>query len=163
FGAAFLESWQRPDGMIGDPATGGLGGFYKAVWALAAAGRTGPAARLTEWIRRHGFTAAGDFAGEFARGGLEQVYPYPNAWLLGGLLKLQAYDLARPAMRFLALLQDPQSGGFATHRDGPAAGVRQEVMSSAMTGIPALAAGEDAVAAGVYRFLRRVLDAQPER
>jgi hypothetical protein len=35
-------------------------------------------------------------------------------------------------------------------------------MSSSMTGIAALAAGEQTIADGVARFLRRVLDAQPE-
>ena len=161
-GADYLESRQRPDGTIGDVATAGLGGFYKAVWALAAAGRTASAARLAGWLRRHGVTPRGDFAGEFTRGGLELVYPYANAWLAGGLVKLSAHDLVRPAMRFLAALQDPASGGMACAATGPDAGVRQEVMSSAMTGIAALAAGEHALAAGIYRFLRHLLDAQPE-
>jgi len=161
-GADFLGSRQRPDGMVGDVTTAGLGGFYKAAWALAAAGRTDAAARLAGWIRRHGITPEGDFACEFSRGPLEQVYPYPNAWLAAGLHRLGAYDLSRPAMRFLATLQDPESGGIATRVGGPAPNVRQEVMSSAMTGIAALATGDQSIADGVSRFLRRVLDAQPE-
>jgi hypothetical protein len=128
-GADFLESRQRPDGMIGDVETAGLGGFYKAVWALAAAGRAAAAARLAGWIRRHGFTPAGDFVGEFPRGPLDQLYPYPNAWLTAGLQRIAVYDLAGPAMRFLARLQDAESGGIATLRAGPGPGVRQEVLS----------------------------------
>ncbi|MGH2601516.1 MAG: GMC oxidoreductase, partial [Dehalococcoidia bacterium] len=161
-GADFLESRQQRDGMIGDVAASGLGGFYKAAWALCAAGRTDAAARLAGWIRRHGITPEADFAGEFSRGPLEHVYPYPNAWLAAGLHRLGAYDLSRPAMRFLATLQDLESGGMATRTGGPAPNVRQEVMSSAMTGIAALATGDQSIADGVARFLRRVLDAQPE-
>jgi choline dehydrogenase len=161
-GADYLESRQRPDGMIGDVATGGLGGFYKAAWALTAAGRTAAASRLAGWVRRHGFTPEGDFAGEFERGPLAFVYPYANAWLAAGFQRLSAYDLAGPAIRFLAGLQDSESGGIATRRDGPGPRVRQEVMSSAMTGIAALAAGERSLADGVTRFLHRVLGAQPQ-
>lgn len=161
-GADFLESRQGRDGMIGDLAAEGLGGFYKAAWALTAAGRTSAAVRLAGWVRRHGITSEGDVAGEFERGPLDAVYPYANAWLAAGFQRLGAYDLARPAMRFLRSLQDPESGGIATHRDGPGPGVRQEVMSSSMTGIAALAAGEQAIADGVARFLRLVLEAQPE-
>ncbi|MGD9892719.1 MAG: GMC family oxidoreductase N-terminal domain-containing protein, partial [Dehalococcoidia bacterium] len=161
-GADFLESRQGADGMIGDVANEGLGGFYKAAWALTAAGRTDAAARLAGWVRRHGITPEGDFAGAFERGPLVAVYPYANAWLAAGFQRLGAFDLARPALRFLMTLQDPASGGIATDRNGPAHGVRHEVMSSSMTGIAALAAGEQTLADGVARFLRRVLDAQPE-
>ena len=161
-GAHFLESRQGPDSMIGAVEEGGLGSFAKAVWALAAAGRTRAASRLAGWIRRHGFTPEGDFAGAFSRGYLEEFYPYPNAWLIAGLQRLSAYDLTRPAIRFLTALQDPASGGLAVRRGGPGPDVRQEVLSSAMAGIAALASGEQPLADGVYRFLRHVLDAQPE-
>jgi hypothetical protein len=160
-GADYLVSRQRADGMIGDVEQSGLGGFYKAVWALRAAGRTAAAARLAGWVRRHGVTPEGDFAGEFSRGGLDQVYAYPNAWLIGGLHRLGAYDLSLSGMRFLRGLVDPRTGGLATQRGGPGPGVPQEVLSSAMAGLAALTTGDLDTASGVHAFLRRVLDAQP--
>lgn len=168
-GADFLESRQGADGMIGDVATAGMGGFYKAVWALAASGRTAAAARLAGWIHRHGFITEGggeaqfgDFSGDFSRIVFDSLYPYPNAWLIGGLQRLGAYDLATPAMRLLRGLLDPESGGVATRRGGLGRNIREEVMSSAMTGLAALACGDQATARSIRGFLRRILDAQPE-
>lgn len=161
-GAAYLVSRQGADGMIGDVQTGGLGGFYKAVWALSAAGQTDAAARLTAWVRQHGITETGDIGGAFERGPLATVYPYANAWLAAGFQRVGAYDLSRPAMRFLHTLRDEQSGGLRTSVDNRSPEVRQEVMSSAMTGIAALMNGDWGLADGVARFLHTILATQPE-
>ncbi len=161
-GADYLERRQRTDGMIGDEQSGGLGGFYKGMYALTAAGRTRAATRLSAWIRDHAVTPAGDYAGDWQRGGLALVYPYPNAWLTAGLHRTGAYDLSSKGMDFLASMQDPESGGLFSRLDSCDAETRQEVMSSAMAGLAALVCGRTDVAGGVARFLRMILDAQPE-
>ncbi|MHB8574062.1 MAG: GMC family oxidoreductase N-terminal domain-containing protein, partial [Dehalococcoidia bacterium] len=160
-GARFLELRQRPDGAIGDPAAG-MSGFYKGMFALTGAGRTRAAARLAAWLRVNACTASGDYAGDWERGALASVYPYANAWITAGLHRAGEYDLARRGMDFLASLQDPHSGGLSTRAGAPGPETRQEVMSSAMTGIAALICGRMDVAGGVARFLRAILDAQPE-
>ena len=43
-GAQYLLGRQRDDGAVGDPS-GGLGAYYKAPWALAAAGHSAAAPR----------------------------------------------------------------------------------------------------------------------
>lgn len=160
-GADFLERRQREDGAIGDPESGGLGCFYKALLALTLAGRQRAAARLAAWLRGNAATPTGDFAGGWARGVLENVYPYGNAWLVAGLQAAGAYDLARRGIDFLATLQDPESGGFRDRPDLPPERVRQTVMPSAMAGIAALACGRIEIATGVARFLHTVRLAQP--
>ncbi len=159
-GADYLEFRQRGDGLVGDESAG-LGGFYKATYALAAAGRTRAAGRMVGWLRRHAATPEGDFAGGWERGGLADLYPYGNAWIAAGLWRAGAFDLGGRALDFLASLQDPQSGGLRTRSDREGPDVRQEVMSSAMAGIAALIGGRLELADGVARFLRTILAAQP--
>ncbi|HZQ37829.1 MAG TPA: GMC family oxidoreductase N-terminal domain-containing protein [Dehalococcoidia bacterium] len=159
-GADYLEFRQRADGLVGDESAG-LGGFYKATYALAAAGRSRAAGRMVHWLREHAATPEGDFAGAWHRGGLADVYPYGNAWIAAGLLRAGAFDLCGRALDFLATLQDPRSGGLRTRVDREGPEVRQEVMSSAMAGIAALIGGRLEIADGVARFLRTILAAQP--
>jgi len=164
-GAAFLMRRQRVDGMIGDETAAGLGGFCKGMYAFTAAGQSRAAARLADWLRLHGATSDGDFrdsGGAWTRGALADVYPYANAWLAAGLHRAGAYDLAMASMDFLAGMQDQESGGMYTAVDGRDASTRQEVLSSAMTGLAALVCGRLDVARGVARFLRTILAAQPD-
>ncbi len=161
-GADYLERRQCPDGMIGDERTAGLGGFYKGMYALTSAARTRPANRLVSWIRLHGSLPNGDYAGEWTRGELALVYPYPNAWITAGLHRAGAYDLSIRGIDFLAGLQDPDSGGFCTSVDQRGPETRQEVMSTAMAGLAALTCGRVDLARGVAQFLRLILAAQPE-
>ena len=52
-GAAYLLGRQSDeDGAVGDPS-GGLGSYYKAPWALAAAGQSLAGAKVVNWIREH--------------------------------------------------------------------------------------------------------------
>ena len=161
-GADFLARRQREDGAIGDPATGGLGSFYKATLALALAGRQRAATRLAAWIRNHAAAPDSDFAGEWRRGPLADVYPYGNAWLVAGLQAAGTYDLARRGIDFLATLQDPATGGFRDRPADPPDHCRQTVMPSAMAGIAALACGRRDIADGVARFLHMIRAGQPE-
>ncbi|MBI2912711.1 MAG: hypothetical protein HYY03_02185 [Chloroflexi bacterium] len=166
--ADYLVARQRPDGdphrgLIGEPEWG-LGSYYKALWALAAAGRTGEAARLLAWVRENGFDPeTGDFRGEYPRGaGLEAVYPYPNAWLAIGAQKLGAFHIARRAADFLVTLQDPASGGFRARIDVEPDRAPQDIMSSSQAGLACLFAGRLGNARACGGFLRTLMDAQPQ-
>jgi hypothetical protein len=48
-GAEWLCSRQNADGSIGTPY--GVGGMYKTVWAMVAAGKLTNAARLLDWAK----------------------------------------------------------------------------------------------------------------
>ena len=159
-GAAYLAGRQQDDGVIGDPAKG-LGSYYKAPWALAAAGRAAEGASLVAWIRRHMLSPEGDLRGDFERGeGFAHFYPYPNAWVICAAQKLGQFDVARRGIDFLATLQHAGTGGFRSQLDKPE-GV-QDIMSTSQAGMAALYTGRLDLAEGVARFLRRVSDEQPD-
>ena len=138
--------------------------YYKAVWALACAGRTENAARLLAWVRRHAFDpATGDYRGEYPRGqGLDAVYPYPNAWLTIGAQKLGAFDISRRAADFLVTIQDTNSGGFRARLDVPPEDAPQDVMSTSQAGMACLFTGRLGNARFAAHFLQSVMEAQPE-
>lgn len=159
-GAGYLVGRQRKDGAVGDPSEG-LGSYYKAPWALAAAGRAAEGARLVAWIRRHMLSPEGDLAGDFDRGQqLAFVYPYPNAWVVCGAQKLGQFDLAQRGMDFLATLQDPETGGLRSQLEKPESG--QDVMCASQVGMAALYTGRLEVAQAVGRFLRCIWEEQPD-
>lgn len=161
-GAQYLVGRQREDGMIGDPS-GGLGCYYKAPWALAAAGRAAEGARVVAWIRRNMLSSEGDLRsdGEVDRGQqFDRVYAYPNAWIICGAQKLGQFDVAARGIEFLTMLQHKETGGFRTQLDEPES--TQDVMSACQAGTASLYTGRIEVARGVGRFLKRVWDEQPE-
>lgn len=159
-GADFLLGRQREDGAVGDP-TGGLGSYYKAPWALAAAGRTGAGAKAVGWIRNHMLASDGDIDGEPGRGpNFERTYAYPNAWIICGAQKLGQFDVATKGADFLITLQHPETGGFRTQIEKPES--PQDVMSACQAGNAALYTGHVDVARRVAGFLGKVWEAQPD-
>ena len=169
--ADYLVARQSPDGLIGQPEWG-LGSYYKAAWALTAAGRTQNAARLLAWIRHNSFDPqTGDFRpkvdpsgqGQYPRGqALDAVYPYPNAWLTIGAHKLGAFDISRKAADFLITLHDPASGGFRARIDVEPEKAPQDLMCASQAGLACLFTGRLGIARAAGGFLRRLMDAQPQ-
>ena len=160
-GAAFLLGRQRDeDGSIGDP-TGGLGSYYKAPWALAAAGQSLAGAKVVSWIREHMLASNGDIDGEPGRGpNFARAYAYPNAWIICGAQKLGQFDVAHKGAEFLMKLQHPETGGFQTQLEKPDSA--QDVMSACQAGNAAIYTGHLDVARGVARFLATVWEDQPD-
>ncbi len=150
-GARFLLGRQREDGAVGDP-TGGLGSYYKAPWALAAAGRTSAGAKVVCSIRSQMLAADADIDGEPGRGpNFERTYAYPNAWIICGAQKLGQFDVAAKGADFLMTLQHPETGGFRTQIEKPES--PQDVMSACQAGNAALYTGHIDVARRVAGFL----------
>jgi len=158
-GIAYLLKQQRADGAIGNPETEGLGPYYKALWALAAAGRPADANRLASWIAANVLDADGDFSGPLRGDAHNYSYPYPNAWIICGAQKLGRFDITRRGMEFLFLLQHAEDGGFRVQRDREDA--PQDLLCSAQAGNACLLTGHLAQAKNVGRFLRTVWEAQP--
>jgi hypothetical protein len=159
-GVAYVLEQQRADGAIGNPEADGLMPYYKALWALAAAGRTDEGNRLATWIDRNVLSGEGDFAGEL-RGALHNYsYPYPNGWIICGAQKLGRFDITQRAMAFLPRLQHVGTGGFRMQLDKEDA--PQDLLCSSQAGNACLFTGHLAEAKEVGRFLRTVWEAQPD-
>jgi hypothetical protein len=158
-GVAYLLKHQRADGAIGNPENEGLAPYYKAVWALAAAGRTEEANRLVSWITANVQDEAGDFSGDLRGSGHNYSYPYPNGWIICGAQKLGRFDLTHDGMDFLLTLQNNEEGGFRMQRDK--ADSPMDLLCSSQAGNACLFTGHLAEAKNVGRFLRSVWDAQP--
>ncbi len=158
-----IEHLMRPvreDGAIGSPEREGLGPYYKALWALAAAGKVEAGNRLASWIAKNVMTVEGDFAGPLRGLDHDYSYSYPNAWIICGAQKLGRFDIASRGMEFLLLLQHPEDGGFRTQRDKEEA--PQDVLCSSQSGNACLFSGRVHEARNVGGFLRMVWDAQPD-
>ncbi|MDP9235809.1 MAG: hypothetical protein M3P30_00170 [Chloroflexota bacterium] len=158
-GVAYLLKQQRTDGALGSPESEGLAPYYKALWALAATGRSEEGNHLASWIARHVLAEGGDFAGDLRGDAHNHSYPYPNAWIIVGAQKLGRFDITRPAMEFLLGLQDAATGGFRMQRDKVDA--PQDLLCSSQAGNACLFTGHIAQAKDVGRFLRTVWEAQP--
>lgn len=158
-GVAYIIQQQRSDGAIGKPEAEGLAPYYKALWALAAAGTSEPANRLATWIRDHVLSEEGDFAGDLRGDQHNHSYPYANAWIICGAQKLGRFDITRRAMEFLLLLQHAETGGFRMQRDKEDA--PQDLLCSSQAGNALLFTGHLTEAKNVGRFLRTVWNAQP--
>jgi len=158
-GVAYLLTQQRADGALGAPESEGLAPYYKALWALAASGRSEEGSRLATWIERNVLSEDGDFAGELRGDQHNHSYPYPNAWIICGAQKLGRFDITRRGMEFLLGLQHPETGGFRMQRDKLDA--PQDLLCSSQAGNACLFTGHIAQAKSVGRFLRTVWQAQP--
>ncbi len=159
-GIAYLLTRQRDDGAVGAPETeGGLGPYYKTIWALAAGGQTEASNRLATWVRDNVQTESGDFTGPLRGTMHDSNYAYPNAWLLIGAQKLGRFDLFARGMTFLATLQHPETGGFRMQRDRDDA--IQDVLNASQAGNALLLDGRADDALRVGAFLRMMWDAQP--
>jgi hypothetical protein len=158
-GMAWLLKHLNPDGSLGDPREGFR--FYRAPWTFAANGETAAAVAVCGWIRRNMLTPQGTIAGPYRV--LDDAYAYRDATLIVGAHMALQYDLSYGLMPNLLTWQDPESGGFADDRlpDGS----RSDDMDIPYTcggGFAALQTGRLDVARAVYRYLRRIYDAQRE-
>lgn len=158
-GVAHILQQQRADGAMGTPETDGLAPYYKATWALAAAGRTEEGNRLATWIARNAQSDAGDFEGDLRGPGHNHSYSYANAWIICGAQKLARFDITQRGMRFLLSLQHPETGGFRMQRDKEDS--PQDLLCSSQAGNACLLTGHLDEAKRVGAFLRTVWDAQP--
>lgn len=135
--------------------------WWRAPWALAIAGAPDAAAAMIGWIEREALTDEGDLrAGPFGGDGpstsVYQLSPIAIAsWLLA------RYDTARAGMDRLEHWTDPESGGaweYQDHHTNPL----QDTLKTAQLGISSLITGRTDTSDGVYKWLRRVWDLQPE-
>lgn len=156
-GCEYLLRQLGADGSFGD---GAVGDYYKVIAALHACGETNAANRLCDWIRTTRMSADGDFGPrtEFTSA---YYYAYFNSWVILGAQRLGQFDLAQRGMDFLMGFYDEQSGGFySSHAErGPT--TKQDLWVTSGCGHAALHTGRIGAARGVGRWMRRMMDEQP--
>ena len=158
-GCSFLLGKMRPDGGYGDPERG-VAEYYKVPAALAACGETDTANRLCSWIRKDGVLPNGDFGPrlEFIRG---YGYTYYNAWVIKGAHRLGHFDLSQRGMDFLMSFWDSESKGFYSSPIGHDPEMQQDLWVVAGCGWCALYTGRIEVARGAGRWMKKLMEAQP--
>jgi hypothetical protein len=89
-------------------------------------------------------------------------YTYANSWIIIGAHRLGQFDVSQKGMDFLMDFWDPQSGGFYSSPTQRDADTKQDVIYTGFCGLAALYAGRVEIARAVGRWMRTVLDIQPE-
>jgi hypothetical protein len=135
--------------------------YYKGSWALMAAGRLDAAHRLLTHVGRAFLTAEGDLEPRLGPLHTGIARHYSSAYAVLGAQKLDRYEIAAPALRFLLSQQDPGHGGFYSVKTLPGARSRSDSMSTAMCGVACLAAGQTAAAVRAGDYLLRMVEMQP--
>jgi hypothetical protein len=147
-------SWRQVEREVYDA-------YYKGSWSLAAAGHPDAAHRLLTHLRRTFLTSEGDL--EPRLGPLHTVVArhYSSAYAVLGAQKLDRYEIAAPALRFLLSQQDPGHGGFYSVKAERGERPRADSMSTAMCGVACLAAGQTEAAVRAGDCLLRMVEMQP--
>jgi hypothetical protein len=161
-GATFLLRHLNRDGSLG-PVEQSIF-YYRIPWALALCGQTGPAMRLTDWVRRHMLTPDGEVVGGASpnANANRQANTYAETCLAYGAQLLRQYDVAERAMRFARRFQDPLTGGVYLDRERTGPNDPQILYLTCQLGMSALLTGHRECAEATGHFLQRLWAAQPE-
>ena len=145
---------------------------YKAPYFWASVGDMKMAGLCRRRIREHLLRADGDFRTEEDLKGfrefpctLRNQYIYPNGWIVTGMQRLGAYEIARKGLAFILEFQDEQHGGFYFAFDAQTKKIDRRLMDSSSTssaGIACLACGRIAEARRAGDFVLRLLELQPD-
>jgi hypothetical protein len=158
-GAAYLLSTQLPDGSVPD-AHLGAGQYWGTPIALQVAGHSQAAGRLLDWIRNNAFTAEGDF-GPSPERDQDHYYAYFNSWLIEAAHRMGQFDLSQRGTDFMLRFWDSDSGGFYSSPTERSAETRQDLWVVAGCGRAAVYTGRLDVARATGRWMRMIIEAQP--
>jgi hypothetical protein len=149
----------RPDGTVED-SQDMVWRYWGLPIALAVSGHSAAAGRFLGWIRENVFTPEGDFGTSPTKKQMPS-YAYQNSWLIEGAHRLGQFDLSQRGMDFITPFWDPETGGFYSSYDGRGDDTEMEIYVTSGCGRAAVYTHRLDVARGVARFLRTVLDEQP--
>ena len=135
--------------------------YYKGSWALASAGHLDAAHRLLTHVQRTFLAPDGDLEPRLSPLHTVIARHYCSAYAVLGAQKLDRYEIAAPAMRFLLSQQDPDHGGFYSVKTQPGERLRSDSMSTSMAGVACLAAGQTGAAVRAGDCLLRMVEMQP--
>lgn len=158
---AWLLEQQGPDGgwkLLSDPP---VDAFYKVGTAFTLLGEPAAAERMLDYVKRHLLQPDGDFLPRGHHWHSEVHYQYANGWLVISAQRQGRYDISVPALQFLLNQQDPDHGGFYSQKAGAGEKKRSDTMSSGISGIACVAAGQIDAAKKVAVCLERMIEMQP--
>jgi hypothetical protein len=160
-GAAWLLDQQTPAGAWRQLDAEVYDAYYKGSWALASAGHLDAAHRLLSHVGRAFLTPEGDLEPRLGPLHTTIARHYSSAYAVLGAQRLDRYEIAAPALRFLLSQQDPEHGGFYSVKTAPGERSRSDSMSTAMCGVACLAAGRTDAAVRAGDYLLRMIEMQP--
>lgn len=158
---SWLTGRQVPDGSIPSRPTV-VEASYKVPWALQRAGRPAAAAAALDAVARL-IDDAGDVSApredeEFNR----THYLYANGYLTIGALVLGRFDISRRLFAFVRGRQRPV-GGFTSQGPSRPEPTSLDTVSTCISGLAALYAGDLPTALAAGRFVEHVWRRQPHR
>lgn len=138
-------------------------GYYRLPWTLAYVGEREAASAVMSWIERHCLTNNGDLRpGPARQAWIEGAATYPLTIIAQGAWVNERYGTAAAVMDTLSSdFQHPQTGGAFWERPEARATGYQFSFPTAQLGLTALTTGRVEMASAVFRWYRRLLDAQP--
>jgi hypothetical protein len=149
-----------------------LSAHYKAPYLYAVLGDAVRARHYLDLIQRKYLQPDGDFRTSRLNKGWAHLkcspanrYLYANGWIVVGLRKLGAYEIARRGITFMQRFQSPELGGFYSRYDVATGQVNTAYLDSSSTssaGLALLACGMVGEAVRAGEFILQLLDAQPE-
>jgi hypothetical protein len=92
---------------------------------------------------------------------VEYNYTYPNTWVIMGAHRLGQFDLSQKAMDFLMDFWDSKSGGFYSSAKERNSDTKQDVIYVSFCGLAALCTGRLDVAREVGRWMKTIMELQP--
>lgn len=135
--------------------------WWRAPWALAAAGATDAAAAMLGWIEREALTEEGDLRGGPIGGDAADTPVYQLSPIAIASWMLARYSTAQAVMDRLEHWTDAETGGAWEYKDY-GTNPLQDTLKTCQLGISSLITGRTRVSDGVYRWLHQAWDVQPE-
>jgi hypothetical protein len=160
-GVEWLLDQQTPAGNWRQLETEVYDAYYKGSWSLASAGHLDAAHRLLTHVERAFLTPDGDLEPRLSPLHTVIARHYCSAYAVLGAQKLDRYEIAAPAVRFLLSQQDPSHGGFYSIKAQLGERPRADSMSTSMCGVACLAAGQTDAAVRAGDCLLRMVEMQP--
>jgi len=161
-GAQWLVDRQAKDGSWKGLERPVLDAYYKASWALGLLGHARAAQRTLNYTATHLMQENGDLGPREHPWHNYVHYPYANAYIIIGGVRMGCYDIVSPALEFLLGLQCASSGGFCSliaEGDTP---LRCDTMSTAAAGLACLATGRLQPACWAADWLGEMIERQPD-
>lgn len=159
-GGKYLLNQIHKDGSFGNPELG-VTEYYKVPAALTVCGMSAAASRLLDWIRENGLSKNGDFGPRPPDTINNYYYTYYNSWVIKGAHRLGQFDLSNQGTRFLLNFWDKRSGGFYSSVNDRNEETEQDLWVVSGSAWCAIYTGNLHVAKGVGRWMRNLMDEQP--
>lgn len=161
-GLAWLLDQQAAAGNWRQLETEVFDAYYKGGWALAVTGQLAAAHRLLTHVQRAFLTPEGDFAPRLAPLHTDVARLYASSYAVLAAQKADRYEIAAPALRYQLSQQDRDHGGFYSGKTPAGERGRSDSMSTAMSGVALLTAGQTERAVLAGDCLLKLVEMQPE-